>query len=1133
MAFNFWKTFGGEFLKNAAKVADFVPGSELAKGIGTSIAIREASKFQEEATQRQKELESVFNRQLREAKSSGDQNKIDRLLKMSKEIGAPVNILEATLKDAPTNRQVLASGAELATLAALGYKPYLRTGKLATGKGIKGLQQIKEISKGIEIEEKIRKGKRGVKVLEKFIKPTLKEAAIGGALFATAEGARNRDATIDDLIKQGEKGGAIGGLTTAIVAATTGIAGRVARFVGPKAGAAFSRGIEKIERAALGADEIELLEKQLDKNLALIGGVRTLKQKTAQQLSGGIATVRKLRAGLLDRFSPLRRIEDSILSTTGRNLQENEKVYRDARLLSSVSDNKAETLVTGLQKQLDNYNDISDQSRAYLLQLDLIDRARLGQKVAGNQTLDDLVVGLKALQDEIGPQNLGRVGEVRRIVSGYNTKLLQDRVDAGLISREFMETLQRTHPNYIPHNVIMEADEMILKGIGSSLNVTKTDIQKAVGSVKNIDDPFAAIIQRTPITTRLIEKNKLLNNMVNVQEELSVIPGMVKLTEGATPSKGFESISLYKNGVKETWAVPEDIGIAIKNIDSPLTPAWFRMLTLPNRLLKAAATKFNLSFALPNKFRDKQTAALTADAFITDMAKRSGVTRKEVNLTSKEIQKLYKESGGFGASIFKDGEDIILKNWEKQGITKVMDAANPAKIINEINSSLETSTRLDVFEKALRSGLSPKDAAMVSRDATIDFAKMGTWLKPLNQAIPFLNARVQGFANIPKAIKNNPEAFARAQLYTAVYPAMQLHEHNRRFESYSNVSQYFKNKYWIIMTGEKDGVDSYTGAQIKVPQFLTIPKGEGQALVAGPIQYYLEKADKRDFRKTSEMIADTLGSASPLEFQGFDQSNFALTAISQLGPLASIPVGLGTNIHPFFGTPVVPESRVDAPIEKQFKSTTPEVTRELANIMGVPPAKLEFVFDSFGGLTQDIQDSIDIIYNVIRDGKLGKKSISDTPVGALTQIPISRRFIRESTEFGSPERQLRAEQKEDIEREVVGERLDINDKAEEIWREMGRRDTKDEKVNYLNSLGDELTDDIRKRIDYIKKTRQSVEVLRKSDSIEVRARYIKQRLDEMKDDGISHGDRVLYLDEMELAKILTKQVKIRIRDLSE
>jgi len=326
-------------------------------------------------------------------------------------------------------------------------------------------------------------------------------------------------------------------------------------------------------------------------------------------------------------------------------------------------------------------------------------------------------------------------------------------------------------------------------------------------------------------------------------------------------------------------------------------------------------------------------------------------------------------------------------------------------------------------------------------------------------------------------------------------------------------------------------VDSYTGQPIKVPQFVSIVKGEGQQLVSSPIQYYLEKSDGIDYRKTSEMIADTIGSAPPLEFQQFDQANFLTTAISQFGPVATIATGLGFGKHPYFGTSIVPEARKEAPKELQFGKTTPEVTKELGRIIGVSPSQIDFVIGSFGGLPKDLQTAADIIYGVVREGKIGGYPISETPIGTLTQIPIARRFLRESKEYYGPETEFRKKQKEKIEKGLLGEKLRVGDKAEEIFIEMNKRKTFDERLNYLNSLGDELTPEIKEKVKALKNSRQSVEVLKKSDSVELRARYILMRIDEMKEQNLSLEDRIKFLNDLEKAKILTPQVKQRIWEL--
>lgn len=1103
---------------------NIAPGRELARGLGISLAFPEVERQQEKLNQQQGELQSRLVMAMKEARDSGDNDRFNRLKNVARQTNnAEVpNLIDEIVKDAPTNRQVLASAGELGLFAALGFKPGAKGAGLQSRASIKALGSVKRARK---LEALKNAGK-----LEKFTKMKglnlARESLIGSSFFALVE-AQKKDADTKDIVRAAEFGALLGPAT---LLGSEAIAKGISA-VSPRVSGAVKRGVSRLEEFTTRRTPTPAATNEVGKVLSTIGEAPAgIKRVGAEALLKGVQSARQFKARFVDRFSPLKRVEDLLLETKQTPLKQNELIYRDARLLQSTADAAAETKVVQLMDDLRPHNDILNESKAYVTLLDYIDRAKLGQKTPLGTNVSRLNSRLKTLAQEIGPEKMQRVGKVREIIGDYNRNLLQERVEAGVISQETMDTLLKTHPNYVPHNVIMDIDEQAIGFTVGSLNVPKTDIMKAVGSARNIEDPLVAVIQRTPIATRTIEKNKLLNNLIRAQEETGVLTGMRQRVGDEPVKEGLEgTINLFRNGQKETWVVPKDIEVAVKNLDAPLTPFWWKALTLPQKLLKKGATQFNLSFALPNKFRDKQTAALASEAFIDAMAKRAGVATPKLPKTKQALQDLYKRSGGYGASIFREGEEEIFRKMSKVGMGERVIEPNPFKLIDKINSSFEQQTRLNVFSQALKKGLSPKDAAFVSRNATIDFAKMGSWMRPINQAVPFLNARVQGFINLPTAFINRPETFARMQLWTGVYPTIALHQHNRRYESYDNIGQYFKNKYWIIMTGESESVDKYTGNPIKVPNFITIPKGEGQALVSGPIQAFLDKQDGRDFRKTSEIIADTIGSASPLEFQGFDQSNFWLTTISQLGPAATIPVGLGTNIQPFFGNPIIPEGRLEAPEKLQFKPTTPEVTKELADIMNVAPARLEFILNSFGGLPQDAQDMADILFGLVKREDiiedLKEESLSETDFGLGARFPLSRRFLREASEFYSPESQFRRRQKEKIQEEVVGDKLKIRDKADEIFREMNRRDDSQDRLNYLNSLGDELTPEIRKRLSALKKRRQTVEALKPNDSVELRARYINLRLEEMKSAGIDLQDRVEFLNELQRNKILTKQVK--------
>lgn len=1083
----------------------------LGKGLATVISLPEIEKTQREIEKETSESQQKLRELLRKPETPLQQK--ERIIKLlSKE--PEKTLTEKVVEEAPTSKQVVGAATTLASTLL----PFIRVKRLTT--------------------------------LPKVIRYPLEvgRSAVETGLLGGGMKAMEKEATPKEILEEAKKGAAIGAVTTGALIG----AGKLLPKVGKGISKWWGRKV-KWAQEEMAKPSILKPKSEIDKTLSTIGEKPTfskMKAKTYLKIQEGIS---KLKTRFIDRFYPLKRIEDELIEAKGRPLRETEKVYRDARLLHSVADTDAENRIKDLVSKIKQYSpDVQKKAKAYLAQLDFIDRAKLGQKVPGGQTLDQLEEGLKKIVAEIG-DDMPKVEKIRRTINQYFDDLLEERVKAGLISPQLKETLRKTHPNYIPHNVLTEIDEKAYQFMRDTFNVSKTDIQKAIGSIKNIQDPFEATIQRTPIATRVIEKNKLLNNLVRVFEENpELFPGVRKLEPIPQKIKyitktgkiaeriqkvlpkipsGFGKINLFRNGVKETWIVPQDVVEAIKNLDKPLTPTWFKILTAPNRLLKKFATHLNPSFAIPNKFRDTQTAALTSASFIDDLAKRYGMTPLGINLdalTPQQIHNLYRKSGGWGASIFIEGDEgYIWRKLTNNGIAEKIPYLNPLQVFEKINDGLETSTRLDVFKKALQAGLSPKDAALAARDATIDFAKMGSWMELLNRAIPFLNARVQGFVNLASSLIKQPEVFARTIAWTTVYPAIMLHAHNRRFESYKNISQYIKNKYWVIMVGETDGIDPYTGEPIKVPQFITIPKAEGQALVASPIQWYLEKEDKTDYRKVSELIVDMIGEASPMYFQSWDSQQFLSSTLGQFGPIATISLGLATRKHPYYGTPIVPPDREKAEPRMQFAKTTPEILKKVGEILKVSPAKIDFVLNSFGGMIKDFVEALDVAFGKLTGKEKKARTISQTLWGEAAQYPLVRRFIREATGYSSPEAEYRRKQKEEIEKKYETKRLEVKDKAEEIWSEVIKLPTREEKINYLKQLRDsgELTPEVFEKLKSLAKSRtRRVEAISTTDPVPVRAAYIIQRINEMKQENRPKEEILEFLKDLRDKKVMTKEV---------
>jgi hypothetical protein len=107
----------------------------------------------------------------------------------------------------------------------------------------------------------------------------------------------------------------------------------------------------------------------------------------------------------------------------------------------------------------------------------------------------------------------------------------------------------------------------------------------------------------------------------------------------------------------------------------------------------------------------------------------------------------------------------------------------------------------------------------------------------------------------------------------------------------------------------------------------------------------------------------------------------------------------------------------------QFKKTTPEMTKELAGIMNVSPANLEFIINSFGGLPQDVQQLMNIGEGAAKGEGLRTNPLEESPFGQATKLPILKRFFRESTDFGSALQQQQTETKATLHQGITDKSL--------------------------------------------------------------------------------------------------------------
>jgi hypothetical protein len=316
---------------------------------------------------------------------------------------------------------------------------------------------------------------------------------------------------------------------------------------------------------------------------------------------------------------------------------------------------------------------------------------------------------------------------------------------------------------------------------------------------------------------------------------------------------------------------------------------------------------------------------------------------------------------------------------------------------------MEETTRMAVFTRALKNGKTPKEAAKLARNSTVDFGRSGAWTEVANKVIPFLNARVQGLSNIISTAAKDPTRFVRRTMYTAAWPTMLLTANNLRYDTYQKIPDNEKRKYWIFMVGQTKGKD-YQGKEISIPLYFKVPKGEAQQAVSNAVERVLTVGKQKYPDSTDEFIGKLFKDVSPV------------TESSVLPPVFREALELKTNYSIFRDSQIEPDyTKVEGKwyktedVEPKFREkwNTSEAAKALGSVLGWSPIKIDYVIQQ--GLMTDL----------VRIGDLVTESWLDTKnkgtFEKLSQFPVVRQFMGVS-DYGEDLRKKAADKKKVLEK---------------------------------------------------------------------------------------------------------------------
>ena len=654
--------------------------------------------------------------------------------------------------------------------------------------------------------------------------------------------------------------------------------------------------------------------------------------------------------------------------------------------------------------------------------------------------------------------------KIAALIDSINQRTLQVQFKGGLINEQEYNALSNFYEAYVPLKGHQDSDPLSHRtGNHVSINsdIRGEDNPYALGHGEQSKDILAHVFEQHANAIARSERNAVYQTLLNwtqanpdndvievattenapmeqrrTKAKMEKVDGVDYIVEEATVKDVKQSgwpnnpdvIALRVNGENVYLRVKEEsLAKNLKEMGTSSLPGWAGYFAGFQRWRAMTNTMLNVDFPLSNFIRDITTAGINLGTEETAMMQKAALWNvkpalkaiwkgERGKISDPEMAKLYKlfrENGGkmeftsmqsLEANVKKiDGYSRRYKGL--RGKTRKMAESKAVqgafKLLENANTAMENATRLAVFKAALDSGkATPKQAAFLARNITVNFTKKGEFGTELNTMYLFYNASVQGSLRIVQAAKS-----PRVQkilmgimglgAFENLINQMVGEEDEDGRTDYDKIPEYTKQSNMVIPTPD------FLGLKRK---FITIPLPYGYNAF-----YYAGKqvtsvipalgGKKTVGEATGHTLDATLNAFNPIGGSGNIFRSLTPEVIKPIVDIGYNEDWKGDRIRPDrnpFEKYEIPDSEL-----KWATASTPAVTaaRKLNALFGgsreksagladISPETMDYAVQFItGGMGQSISRAIDLPFKAAK----GKARIED--------IPIVRRFQEDPSPY--------------------------------------------------------------------------------------------------------------------------------------
>ena len=639
----------------------------------------------------------------------------------------------------------------------------------------------------------------------------------------------------------------------------------------------------------------------------------------------------------IDELNPLKDLVEEVERQTGEKIAFDDNPYMQAWLARGWV-GKAETLIEhgapehGIKPLKDILKGIGEKEHkefsAYLVALHDLDLHKNKQKATFDYTEDAAVLGKHAGNE--------RFQKAAVEIYKYQDYLLQMLVKEGMLTAKAYHTMRKMYPHYIPFFRDMSDAGMqsFLSGGKGFIDVS-SPVKRFKGSTRDIIDPLESIIKNTFQFYNTIERNHVGHTFAKLADKNGV--GQIVERVHGNKAKTDNTFNVWENGEKVTYETTPELIQTMRMLDKDQSNMVAKILSYPANWLRAGAT-LSPEFILRNPVRDMIGASIySKHGFIPVVDTFKGLS---LFLKKGELYWDYMKSGAAHAAMVSLDRDYLggqLRDIMSRDskVTKLI--KNPLEVLRAMSEATEMATRLAEYDNARkgytgvgnrlfgkdRNPLTAREAALESRDITLDFSRRGSHTKKANQVIAFFNATIQGADKMARAFKEDPRGMTVKTMLYITLPSVLLWYMNKDDERYQELPQWEKDTFWIIPGKEN---------------MYRIPKPFEAGVLFGT-----------SFERMLQYFDDAKNNRKSVGFKGFGDRVIDSLAPSFM-PTAMIPVVEAmTNYSLFRQRDIIPQSQENLPARLQYGANTSEVAKFVGDKINVSPYIVDNTIRGYGG----------------------------------------------------------------------------------------------------------------------------------------------------------------------------------------